>query len=78
MASDRETKMLTQVFVNLGSTDAQALVMAKQMLKRADQLANEKNWERSDALDHLMKVLMAGREGSVYPPIGSGKREKTD
>lgn len=72
MNEGHEVELLAKVFENLGSNQAQALTMAKQMLKRADQLAEEKSIERSEALEHLMRVVIAGRKGEACPPIDSG------
>ena len=66
MTREEEIERLAQVFVNLGTQSEQGVVMAKQMLKRADQLSEERSIPRTEALDHLMKVLIAGRKGESY------------
>lgn len=78
MATDLE--QLTMFFRSLGAEEKTAGVMASQLLKRADQLAVERSVSRLEALDYLLKVTVAGREGEVYdgpiPGKGTTKREK--
>lgn len=63
-----ELKQLTQLCERLGAaTSAQAEAMARQLLKRADQLAAERNLPREQALQHLLEIVVQGREGNVPP-----------
>jgi hypothetical protein len=39
--------------------------MAAQLLKRADQLALERNRPREETLGHLLRLLVQGRAGEV-------------
>lgn len=41
--------------------------MAKQLLKRADQLAAERTISREQALAQLLQILVEGRQGNVPP-----------
>lgn len=41
--------------------------MAKQLLKRADQLAAERGVTRETALAQLLQILVEGRQGNVPP-----------
>jgi len=48
-------------------TDEQATVMARQLLRRADQLATERGITREAALQHLLSMVVHGRQGEVPP-----------
>ncbi len=41
--------------------------MAKQLLKRADQLSAERGVTREAALAQLLQILVEGRQGNVPP-----------
>lgn len=63
-----ELARLTQLCRRLGAaTDEQAAVMAQQLMKRADQLAAERAIPREAAMQHLLSVLVHGRQGEVPP-----------
>ena len=64
---DRDLEKITQLCVRLGSSETQARIMAAQMIKRADQLAAERKTTRVAAMDHLLRILISGREGTVPP-----------
>ena len=49
----------------LGSPPAQAEAMARQLLKRADQLAQERNLTREAAMEYLLQLVVQGRQGRV-------------
>ena len=54
-------------------------VMARQLEKRAGQIAAERGIDRVDAMEHLLKVLIYGSRGEVYPgkaPNEASSREK--
>lgn len=65
---------LTVFLQSLGADEAAARTMAAQLIKRAGQLAEERSTSRLAALDYLLKVTIAGREGRVYEgqPPGNG------
>ena len=58
-----ELEMLKQVCANLGAPEDQVEAMASQLLKRADQLAEERGTNREDELRYLLELVVAGREG---------------
>ncbi len=58
---------LTRAFEAMGAPAGQASVMARQLLKRADQLAAERQIEPVEALAYLLKVTESGRKGEVHP-----------
>jgi hypothetical protein len=74
-----ETDQIARLFQELGATEQQAQVMAAQLLKRAEQLAEERNVSRVEAMEYLLKVAVAGHQGQVYdgPPPGE-RHNKAD
>lgn len=74
MNDESELEKLTALLRHLGAEAPAADVMAKQLLKRADQMAQERSINRIEALDYLLKVTIAGRDGRVYEgePPGNG------
>lgn len=58
-----ETEQLTELCRRLGASPAQAATMAAQLLKRADQLAQERGIERTAALAYLIDLVIKGRSG---------------
>lgn len=71
-----EVARLTLVCERLGAPKLQAQTMAQQLLKRADQLAVERNQTREQALDWLLRLTIQGRQGQVPSEDGaSPKRE---
>lgn len=68
-----ELEQLTQLCQQLGASPAQASVMAAQLLKRADQLVEERGLSREAALKGLLEVVVKGRAGEVparFAPSG--------
>jgi hypothetical protein len=63
-----ELTRLTRLCERLGAaTPAQAETMARQLRKRADQLAAERGLTREAALQHLLEIVVQGRQGKVPP-----------
>jgi hypothetical protein len=58
-----ELEMLKQVCTNLGAPEDRVETMALQLLKRAGQLAKERETNREDELRYLLELIVAGREG---------------
>lgn len=65
-----ELEKLTELCRRLGAPEAQAETIARQMIKRADQLAAERKISREEAMAHLLNILRHGREGEVPPEFG--------
>ncbi len=53
---------LVELFKQAGATDGQALVMARQMIKRAGQLSRERGWTEVEAMQHLLKLFAEAQE----------------
>lgn len=66
--ASREVEMLTKVCVKLGAPEEQARTMAGQLLKRADQLAEERGTGREEELRRLLELVIAGRKGDAGMP----------
>jgi hypothetical protein len=60
-----ELEQLTQLCERLGASRAQAAMMARQLLKRAEQIAAERGIPTDEALKGLLEVLVKGRAGEV-------------
>lgn len=55
---------VTELFCSLGASDENAEVMARQILKRAEQLSQERNISKTEATETLLrKVVEARQEG---------------
>lgn len=63
---------VTQLFVNLGAEKAQAKVMASQLLKRAQQIAAEREISEVEATETLLKQVVQARNGD-----GSGSESES-
>ncbi|HYC71520.1 MAG TPA: hypothetical protein VEB66_09965 [Opitutaceae bacterium] len=62
-----EVRRLATVCERLGAPPAQAEAMARQLLKRAGQIAAERGQSREEALDRLLRLAIQGRSGQVPP-----------
>lgn len=51
--------------MQLGSPPLQAKTMARQLLKRADQISAERGIPREEAMAQLLQILVQGRQGNV-------------
>jgi len=78
MSADVEMEMLVRLCTGFGAGADQARAMAAQLMKRADQLAAERDIPREDAMRYLLEVVTKGRAGgvaavydAVKPPLNS-------
>ncbi len=75
--SDREK--ITELCVRLGSSPEQVATMAKQLLKRVDQISIERSIRREEAMAQLLQILVQGRQGEVpaafKPPAPPSKQQ---
>ena len=60
-----ELEQIQALCCRLGASPEQAETMARQLLKRAEQLAVERTISREKALEQLLRVLVMGRQGEV-------------
>lgn len=69
-----ESEQIAALCAQLGAAPEQAATMARQLLKRADQLSRERGITRETALAQLLQILVEGHQGNVPPgfsPPGS-------
>ena len=59
-----EVAEIACIFVNLGAPEKQAEVMAAQLLKRAEQIALERDISKIEATESLLKQILEARQGS--------------
>lgn len=74
--SDSEQAQLIALCERMGAPRVQAETMARQLARRADQLATERGIPRVQAMEYLLRVLVMGRngegpEGPVPPEPGA-------
>ena len=65
--SATELEKITTLCTRLGAAPDQAATMAKQLLKRAEQISVERGITREAALAQLLQILVEGRRGNVPP-----------
>ena len=78
-----EIAQLTRLCRNLGASPEQADAMARQLVKRADQLVAERKLTREAAMDYLLRLVLQGHSGAVPPefqrpdPGGQNKNDNS-
>lgn len=65
MSGDAEQVRLEGLFAGMGAEARQAQAMARQTLKRARQLGEERGISEVEALDYLLRLIVAGRSGEA-------------
>ena len=70
-----EKEQLAQVFERLGAPREQALRMAGQVLKRAEQLAVENNFSRVESMERLMRLCVDGFHGQIDPDFSPTRKK---
>lgn len=74
-----EIEQVIELCVRLGAAPDQAATMAKQLLKRAEQISVERGIRREEAMAQLLQILVQGRQGEVpaafKPPAPPSKQE---
>ncbi len=61
-----EVQQVAALLERMGAGGAQAEVMAKQLIKRAGQISQERGIDRVAALAELLRLVRSGREGETY------------
>lgn len=62
-ANTDEIEKVAELFIRMGASREQASIMAAQLLKRAEQLAEVRNISKVAALESLLKQVIEAREG---------------
>lgn len=65
--SNNETEQIAGIFRNLGADQDQAITMACQLIKRAEQLAKEKKSTKVIELQALLETAICGAQGTLKP-----------
>ncbi|MDP0498392.1 MAG: hypothetical protein Q7Q73_19545 [Verrucomicrobiota bacterium JB024] len=67
---EEHLKSLVALCENMGASPEQALTMARQLWKRSEQIACERNIKQVEAMDYLLRLMVRGRQGGVWtdPP----------
>ena len=76
-----ELAQLTRVCRGLGAPPEQADTLARQLIKRADQLVIERGQTREEVMAYLLRLVVQGRSGEVPPefqPPGGANQNKPD
>lgn len=60
-----ELEKIAELCARLGATPDQATTMARQLLKRAEQLSAERKITREAAMAELLQLVVQGRQGIV-------------
>ena len=60
--SSKEVAEIACIFVNLGAPEKQAVVMASQLIKRAEQIAQERDISKVEATESLLKQVLEARQ----------------
>lgn len=68
-----ELAQLTKLCRNLGAEEKQAAAMARQLSKRADQLAAERGQSREEVMAYLLRIVVQGHTGEVSPEFSAEK-----
>lgn len=66
-----EVEQLTKMFEQMGAEPVQAEVMARQLLKRAEQIAERERIDKLTALSRLLQIVKAGRAGESFTENGN-------
>ena len=67
MNDTNEVIEVARVFKNLGADEAKAQVMASQIIKRAERIAEEKESSKVDELRKLLEIAVLGAQGLLKP-----------
>jgi hypothetical protein len=75
-----ELEQLTELCRRMGAPPEQADAMARQLMKRAGQLAVERGQTRPEVMAYLLRLVVQGRRGEVpkefQPPTAGGDDSK--
>jgi F0F1-type ATP synthase membrane subunit b/b' len=65
--SKEEVEQVAGIFRNLGADQQQASTMASQLVKRAEQLSDEKKTSKIKELQDLLETAICGAQGILKP-----------
>lgn len=65
MESEHEQlSLIKSLFIKLGASEKQAVVMASQLLKRAEQIAAERKISKVESIEALLKQVIEAQQES--------------
>ena len=67
MTTEKETEQVSKIFLNLGAEKKLAIQMAKQLIKRAEQVQKNNGISKAEALQELLEVAVYGAQGRLKP-----------
>lgn len=73
MNTEEELEQIESLFQRLGAESGQATVMARQIVKRADQWVEERGITRVEAMKQLLELVVSGRSGETPPGFGESE-----
>lgn len=73
-----ETDGIATVLANLGASQENARTMARQLLKRADQMARQRRCRREEAVEYLLECAVLGRQGITPTKSPPGSPQSAD
>jgi len=76
MNKEDEEAKIAKIFKQLGAAEQSAKIMAKQILKRAKQLAVTKQTDKHVELRKLLEIAVLGAQGITKPDEMGDKSEK--
>ena len=76
MNPDNKTLEVAQIFVKLGASEKNAKLMARQLIKRAEQVAEEKKTSKIEELQKLLEISVLGAQGRLHPSDETNFRGK--
>lgn len=65
--NNEEIQQVAEIFQNLGAERKKAMTMASQLVKRAEQLAKDKNSSKITELQALLETAICGAQGVLKP-----------
>ena len=77
MNPEDEIEKVSEIFLNLGAENEQARLMARQLIKRAEQRAVEKGSSKVAELQKLLEVSVFGAQGRLKPSDEADFEAKT-
>ena len=79
--SEQELVQIKRLLSRLGASDVASDVMARQLVKRADQWVEERGINRVEAMRQLLELVVTGRSGGLpasFEGPSEDNKEQTD
>jgi hypothetical protein len=76
--SEEELSQVKALLSKLGASDVASDVMARQLVKRADQWVEERGIGRVEAMRQLLELVVAGRSGGLPPGFEGASEDNSE